>query len=210
MTYGQIRDAALKLLQQYSLGDQPIPRTYNEQGDDLRRIPELVDDAMWIIASGPRRIHAAKPLERLPERDRGGMMCCSLPQNLMEIVPGGLLVLEEGEPRYESGFVRCDEGHILLPRTSGEVWLEYYRRPRACCDAIAPGQTEPCDQYDLDNTPDAHRAVPYYVAAQLALHKDETMHAALLRQWQELLLRLAPLPQPRRHLIGDVYGGMAP
>ena len=99
MTYGQIRDAALKLLQQYSLGDQPIPRTYNEQGDDLRRIPELVDDAMWIIASGPRRIHAAKPLERLPERDRGGMMCCSLPANLMEIVPGGLLVLEEGEPR---------------------------------------------------------------------------------------------------------------
>ena len=180
MTYGQIRDAALKLLQQYSLGDAPIPRTYNEQGDDLRRIPELVDDAMWIIASGPRRIHAAKPLERLPERDRGGMMCCSLPQNLMEIVPGGLLVLEEG------------------------------RRPRACCDAIAAGQTEPCDQYDLDNTPDAHRAVPYYVAAQLALREDETVHAALLRQWQEMLLRLAPLPQPRRHLIGDVYGGMAP
>ncbi|MBQ3953960.1 MAG: hypothetical protein II679_06795, partial [Ruminococcus sp.] len=169
MTYGQIRDAALKLLQQYSLGDAPIPRTYNEQGDDLRRIPELVDDAMWIIASGPRRIHAAKPLERLPERDRGGMMCCSLPQNLMEIVPGGLLVLEEGEPRYESGFVRCDEGHILLPRTNGEVWLEYYRRPRACVDAIAAGQTEPCDAYELDNVPDAHRAVPYYVAAQLAL-----------------------------------------
>ena len=182
MTYGQIRDAALKLLQQYSLADAPIPRTYNEQGDDLRRIPELVDDAMWIIASGPRRIHAAKPLERLPERDRGGMMCCALPANLMEIVPGGLLVLEEGEPRYESGFVRCDEGHILLPRTRGEVWLEYYRRPRSCVDAIAAGQTEPCDAYDLDNTPDAHRAVPYYVAAQLALREDETVSAALLRQ----------------------------
>ena len=78
------------------------------------------------------------------------------------------------------------------------------------CDAIAPGQTEPCDQYDLDNSPDAHRAVPYYVAAQLALREDETAHAALSRQWQEMLLRLAPLPQPRRHLIGDVYGGMAP
>ena len=137
-------------------------------------------------------------------------MCCSLPENLMEIVPGGLLVLEEGEPRYESGFVRCDEGHILLPRTRGEVWLEYYRRPRACVDAIADGQTEPCDQYDLDNTPDAHRAVPYYVAAQLALREDETVSAALLRQWQELLYRLAPLPQPRRHLVGDVYGGLTP
>ena len=48
------------------------------------------------------------------------------------------------------------------------------------------------------------------VAAQLALREDETVHAALLRQWQEMLLRLAPLPQPRRHLIGDVYGGTAP
>ena len=207
MTYGQVRDAALKLLHQYSLGDAPIPRTYNDQGDVLQRIPELVDDAMWIIASGPRRIHAAKPLARMPGRDRGGMMCCTLPEDLMEIVPGGLLVLEEGESRYESGFVRCDEKHLLLPHTRGEVWLEYYRRPRLCADAAAPGQTEPCDAFELDNAPDTHRAVPYYVAAQLALRKDEGVSAALLRQWQELLLRLRPQPYPRRHLVADAYGG---
>ena len=81
---------------------------------------------------------------------------------------------------------------------------------RNLCLALSRMEDVEVLRYDLDNTPDAHRAVPYYVAAQLALREDETAHAALLRQWQELLHRLAPLPQPRRHLIGDVYGGMTP
>lgn len=207
MNYGQVRDAAFKLLHQFSLGDEEIPRTYNDQGDYLRRVPELVDDAMWIIASGPRRIHAAKPLERLHSRDRGGMCCYTLPGDLMEIVPGGLLILEGGESRYESGYVRADACHILLPRCRGEVWLEYYRRPRSCLEDLPEGRTEPCGCTNLDNTPDTHRAIPYYVAAHLALQDDETVYLALMKEWRELLYRLSPLPQPHRGLVTDVYDG---
>ena len=207
MTYGQVRDAALKLLHQYSLGDEIISRSYNDQGDYLRRIPELVDDALWIIASGPRRIHAAKCLSRVRSRDRGGMMCFSLPEDLLEIVPGGLLVLEAGESRYESGYVRADDRHILLPRTEGEIWLEYYRSPRSCREACACADSaEPGDCAELDGAPEAHRAAAYYVAAHLVLQDDETAYLALMKEWRELLRSLRGAVQPHRAVVRDVYG----
>ena len=124
----------------------------------------------------------------------------------MEIVPGGVLVLEAGESRYESGFVRADERHILLPRCAGEVWLEYYRRPRSCLEMCAAPEMEPPDCAELDNAPETHRAIAYYVAAHLVLQDDESVYLALLREWRELLLSLALPPQPQRRVIGDVYG----
>jgi len=205
MTYGQVRDAALKLLHQYSLGDEIISRTYNDQGDYLRRIPELVDDAMWIIASGPRRIHAAKCLSRVRSRDCGGMMCLALPEDLLDIAPGGVLVLEAGESRYESGYVRLNDRRILLPRTEGEVWLEYYRRPRSCRDDCG-NAAEPCDGAELDNAPETHRAIAYYVAAHLVLQDDETVFLALMKEWRDLLRRMVGVPQPHRAVVRDVYG----
>lgn len=205
MTYGQVRDAALKLLHQYSLGDEIISRSYNDQGDYLRRIPELVDDAMWLIAAGARRIPAAKRLRPERARDRGGMACYTLPEDLMEIVPGGVLVLEDGDSRYESGFVRADASRILLPRCEGEVWLEYYRRPRSCLEGCAAG-AEPADCAELDNAPETHRAIAYYVAAHLVLQDDESVYLALMREWRSLLAALAPSPWPQRRVVGDVYG----
>lgn len=205
MTYGEVRDAALKLLHRYSIGDEPIPRTYNDQGDVLRRIPELVDDAMTLIASGPRRIYAACRLRRERARDCGGMMCVTLPEDLMELKPGGLLVLSDGEARYESGFVRLDERRLLLPDCAGEVWLEYFRRPRSCLASLPAGQTEPADCTALDNAPETHRAVAYYVAAQLALYEDVSEYTALLQAWHEQLARLTPRPQGHRSIVGDAY-----
>lgn len=205
MTYGEVRDAALKLLHRYSIGDEPVPRTYNDQGDMLRRIPTLLDDAMYIIASGPRRIHAACRLERDQTSDCGGMMCVSLPADLLDLKPGGLLVLEDGEARYESGFVRLDEQRLLLPDCAGEVWLEYFRRPRLCAASIPAGQTEPADDHALDNTPETHRAAAYYIAAQFALHEDTGVYAALNQAWHEQLLRLAPRPQGHRSVVADAY-----
>ena len=123
----------------------------------------------------------------------------------MDIVPGGVLVLEAGESRYESGYVRADDRHLLLPRTEGEVWLEYYRRPRSCrCDC--GDEAEPCGETQLDNAPETHRAIAYYVAAHLVLQDDEEVYLALLKEWRELLRRITLAPQPHRAVVRDVYG----
>ena len=59
MKYGEVCNAALQLMNQYSLAGDNIPTTYNNQADYYRRMAELVDDAQMVIAAGPRRIRAA-------------------------------------------------------------------------------------------------------------------------------------------------------
>lgn len=206
MTYGQIRDAALRLMGQYSLSGEQIPETYNNQKDALLRLPELVDDAQCLIAAGPRRIRAAKKL--LPERGKtqDGMARFTLPEDLMEQIPGGLLVLRGGSGGYDSRYLQLDERRILLPDfEGGAVWLEYYRRPERVTDRIAPGEQLPSDDLLLDNAPETHRAIPYYAAAHLLLHEDAFAYAALMNEWQTQLLSLYRKPQPRRSVITDAY-----
>lgn len=325
MTYGQVRDASLKLFNQYSLAGKDIAESYNNQADYLRRIPELVDDAMWEISSGPRRIRAAKKLEPERGKDEGPYLRYTLPDDLLDIIPGGLFTYR-GDQRhdlpwdhmhYQTGYDRLDERRILLPREweRQEIWLEYYRRPRSimgCVNAgmelqsaevevpvgatsiivagktdiatpalkvvdddtttpvtltitratrldgetgrleklnaflkrdyvtgtaeVTPGDTvritgwakpgdavyafmenttvvafaaaptEPDEDMPLDNAPETHTPIPYYVAAHLVQGEDSFWYASLYNEWRTKLEYLGQAPQPHRGLVGDVYG----
>ena len=170
MKYGEIRDASLKLLNQYSLAGETIPETYNNQSDYIKRIPQLVDDAMWLIASGPRRLRTARVLDPDRSKDQNGMNRFMLPDDLMDIIPGGLFIVDHGEHHYDTSYARLDEKRILLPHyTHGTVWLEYYRRPESVQEGVPTGGTLPADDYELDNSYETHRCIPYYVAAHLVM-----------------------------------------
>ena len=206
MTYGQVRDAALRLMGQFSLGGEAIPKTYNNHADLLLRIPDLVDDAQALIAAGPRRIRSAKKL--LPERGKqqDGLARFTLPEDLLELIPGGLLVLRGSSGGYDSRYLQLDERHILLPEfDGGSVWLEYYRRPERVTEQIPEGETSPAEDLALDNAPETHRVIPYYVAAHLLLHEDAFAYASLMNEWQSQLLSLYQMPQPRRNIVSDAY-----
>ena len=112
MTYGEIRDRALKLVNQYSLAGEQIAESYNNQAEYVMRVPELVDDAQMIIASGPLPIRASKVLERSQAKDYGELLEYRLPVDLMQIAPGGLLVLDGERFYYESGYVQPDDKRI--------------------------------------------------------------------------------------------------
>lgn len=227
MNYGQVRDAALKLMNQYSLAGTEIEGTYNNQADYLRRIPDLVDDALWVISSGPRRIQEYKELHLVPKENyRMGMPTYKLPEDLFDIVPGGLLVTENPheQPSLDSGYMRPDEHHIIFPERGkhfhGRVFLLYYRKPRSIRDckngAECPitGGTCNCEDGDygqppdcavLDNQDDTHRPIPYFVAAHLLMQEDAFAYASLYNEWQTLLGSLYQAPQPHRHVVGDAY-----
>jgi hypothetical protein len=226
LNYGQVRDAALKHMNQYSLAGTEIASTYNNQADYLRRIPELVDDAVWIIASGPRRIQEYKELRIDGNSTRMGLPQYKLPEDLWDIVPGGLLVVENQweMPDLDSGYVRPDEHHIVFPARGphfhGKVFLQYYRKPRSIRDckngAECPitGGTCNCEDGEygqppdcavLDNQDDTHRPIPYYVAAHLLMHEDTFAYASLYNEWQNLLGSLVQDPQPHRDVVGDAY-----
>lgn len=148
MNYGQVRDQALMLVNKYTLAGDKIARTYNNQADYLIRIPSLVDEAMQIIASGPRRIQEYRELRLDPTADRLGAPTYTLPEDLMDIVPGGLLVVENPyeTPRYDSGWARPDEWHIVFPKRDmrhfhGRVFLEYFRNPHSIMECVNCGMT---------------------------------------------------------------------
>lgn len=200
MTYGEVRDRALKLVNQYSLAGAQIAESYNNQADYVMRVPELVDDAQMVIASGPRPIRESKVLERSQAKEYGEMLEYRLPGDLMQIAPGGLLVLDGERFYYESGYAQPDDKRILLPRSiTGTIRLEYYRRPRQ----ITPDQE---DADELDNSPLTHNAIPYYVAAHLVLQDDAFAYSALYNEWQNQLNGMYQRPQPHRGRVQNAYG----
>lgn len=226
MNYGQVRDASLKLFNQYSLAGDEIEGTYNNQADYLRRIPPLIDDAIWEISSGPRRIQEYKELRLEPNRKILGLPTYKLPEDLLDIVPGGLLVTTNPheQPCLDSGYMRPDEHHIILPehdpRFHGRVFLLYYRRPRSImeckngaecpltggtctCEDGAYGQPPDCAV--LDNEPETHTPIPYYVASHLLQGEDNFWYASLYNEWRTKLEFLGQAPQPHRHTVDDVY-----
>lgn len=225
MNYGEVRDRSLQLMNQYSLAGDVIERTYNNQADYLKRIPGLVDEAVMDIATEIRPIQEYRELRLDRTRDRLGMPTFVLPDDLMDIVPGGFLVVERDDemPQYDSGWARPDEHHVIFPRRgkhfNGRVFLEYYRRPHSVmdcvregcpftgttCDKTAPSEVEPPDCAPIDNDPITHSVIPYYVAAHLFLGEDNFAYASLYNEWMAKRGRLAQAPQPHRHTVVDTY-----
>ncbi len=200
VTYGEARDRSLKLINQYSLAGDAIADSYNNQSDYLLRIPELIDDAQLLIASGPRPIRDSKELNPNSARDLGAFLEYQLPRDLMEIVPGGILVLGGDQFYYESGYVCPDDKRILVPKTvTGTLRLEYFRRPR-------PLPASPTDDEELDNNRMTHQAIPYYVAAHLVMHDDAFAYSALYNEWQSQLNDMYQKPQPHRTVVRNAYG----
>lgn len=235
MTYGQVRDKSLQLINQYSLAGDKIAPTYNNQADYLVRIPALIDEAMLIIATQYRKIEEYKELKIDPTRDYMGMPTYKLPGDILDIMPGGLLVVHENPRRmfrYDSGWEKVDRHHIILPKRpkhfKGRLFLQYYRNPHSvwqcsseecedaenCCCAKngathGTGENtktkEPKDCVVLDNDPETHIPIPYYVAAFLILGEDQASHYALYNQWMSMLPGLAQAPQPHRAVVEDAY-----
>ena len=79
------------------------------------------------------------------------------------------------------------------------MMVEYYRYPEALPAA-------PEDSAELDNTPEVHSIIPYYVAAHLVMYDDAFRYASL---WNEFETRLGRLTEPvftESEPIQDVYG----
>ena len=64
MTYGQMRDRVLMLLNQYSIAGGKIRVTYNNQADYLARVPGAVNEALVYLATTARRLRSGSNPKR--------------------------------------------------------------------------------------------------------------------------------------------------
>ena len=71
MTYGQMRDRVLMLLNQYSIAGGKIRVTYNNQADYLARVPGAVNEALVYLATTARRLRSVRKLE---EAERAALL----------------------------------------------------------------------------------------------------------------------------------------
>lgn len=199
MNYGELRDSALKLINQYSIAGSQIPLSYNNQTDYVLRIPTLINEAQMYLASGPKRILASVYLDRDEAEHDAHMYRFILPEDCMGVRPGGLFVLKDGRTEYESHYTCMGEDHILVPDwITGDIYLEYYRRPQ-----MLP--MNPLDTAPIDNSLNAQMAIPYYVAAHLVMQDDAYQYSALYNEWMQKVQMLEEPPHAHQHSTVDVY-----
>ena len=198
MTYGEVKHSTLKLIFSDTSAGQPIAESYNDQADYIAAIPALVDSAQTDIAVRARQIPAVIALSALGGEEDGGFTAYTLPADCREIVHSGLVV-KEGETVRRYGGYRLIGGKLYVPKSApGGMELEYYRCP------VSVG-ADPADGLILDNSPDTHSAIPYFVAAQLVMYDDAFRYGALRSEYEA---RVAALRRPvsvERSTIDDVY-----
>lgn len=205
MNYGQVKRISLQKIFSDTIAGEDIQLTYNNQADYVKQIPPLVNDAMTYIATTVKRIPAIVKLEDLNMDEEDQFYIYTLPSDCYEMMNGGLILpYRENYERVVSDRYRkyrlYGGNQLWLPKNAPKgLYMEYYRYPEQLDD-------EPADDTELDNTPDTHAAIPYYVAAQMVMYDDAFRYASLYNDW---LTRLGALKEPvmvEESRIHDVYG----
>ena len=201
MNYGQVKNQALKIMKQYSIAGSEIPASYNNQADYLVVIPGLVNEAMMEIATTVRKIPVVMNMSDLPSEQLGERQTrYTLPDDFYQFVSGDVLRTIDGHLIHTNHFMLQGKQYIIVPTCeAGDYEFTYYRYPRMLPES-------PEDTASLDNTPDTHLAIPYYVASKLLMTDDEFQCALCHNTWDDKLRNMQPDITSEAHQVCDVYG----
>jgi len=204
MTIQECKNKAFQLLNQYSIVGSSIPLTYNDQADDNIRMIGLINDAMMEIATVAKPITEFESFEvpaigfEIQTADIEHVMPPNIFQPIcVRFLPagGGPQIMVEANKYKWLG-----DDTILVPnRPAGTYVVEYSRYPAQYTLTTNPNTR-------LDNTPDTHSIIPYYVAAMIALDDNTKAYYALYNVWETRLSRLN-LKNPHATItqVEDVY-----
>lgn len=199
MTYGQVKDQVLKLLNQYSIAGDKVDGSYNNQADYLLRIPGLVNDAMTEIATTARKIPVLLELKRLYREDLGDVVRYTLPDDFYQFVSGSVVKTTDGRVLHTNVYATQGKRHLILPKNEAKDYtITYYRYPQLLSD-------KPDDADELDNDPESHYAIPFYVAAYLVIHDDPFQYATFYNKYEDKLAKMGPGIHAEVRIVDDAY-----
>lgn len=201
MTFEQVKNATLKLLNQYTRAGTPVDGSYNNQQDYLNRIPDLVNDAMMEIATTTRKIPTVLNLGSLygDEMSENGDVLYELPSDFYQLISGSVVTTREGKILHTNQYTLQGRKYLAVPRDeAGDFTVAYYRYPTLLTDT-------PRDTDELDNVPETHFAIPYYVAAYLVIHDDPFLYASFYNKFEDKLSKMVPSVTVEVGSVQDVY-----
>lgn len=197
MTYGELKDFVLQLLNRYSVAGDNVPMTYNDQADIAARIPALVRDGLLYLATSCRRLRETAPLASPTQV--GSWKMYQLPDDCYQMAGGLLQLTEEGQIRRFRTYQLVGGRQVLVPgQTKGPLLVEYFRYP-----SVPKGT--PRDDDFLDCPPEAQTALAYYVAAHLAMDDNNYVHTALYSMFERKMLWLQEGAVAQCGLTEDCY-----
>lgn len=206
MTYGEARDLSLHLVHQQSIAGETIPGTYNNQQDYLDKIPGLINAAQMDLATTAARIPMTTFLRDLVHEDMGSARVYTLPEDMWQRRGSGILtpIIDPYTqmPRYTrfNQVQMIGNNKVILPRNLPEASiLEYFRYPNQL-----PALPE--DTAELDNTPLAQTAVPFYVAAHLVIQDDAFLYASLYNEYESKKASMIDMVYTEPGVVEDVFG----
>jgi len=198
MTYGELKDFVLQLLNRYSIAGERVERSYNDQADVIARIPALVRDGLHYMASSNRRLRQTAQL--VSPQDLGSWLAYQLPDDCYQVVGGLLQLCDDGAIRRYRGYRLAGSRQLLVPKWErGRFLVEYFRYP-----SVPQGVPEDGDF--LDCPPEAQTALAYYVASHLAMEDNNYLHAALYNEFELKMARMQEGAMMECGVVEDVYG----
>lgn len=203
MTFEQVQNQVLKLLNQYSVAGTLVAPAYNNQQDYLNRVASLANDAVMEIATTARKISATLDLSKLESEDAGDWVRYELPEDFYQFKTGDtLLTTDDGRLLHTNLYTISGKKCLLVPKREIEegssYTITYYRYPKLLSEKPAPTD-------ELDNAPETHYAVPFYVAAFLVIHDDNFLFASFYNKFEDKLAKMSAGLSVEARSVDDVY-----
>ena len=173
--------------------------SYNNQKDYINRIPSLVNDAVMEIATTARKIPSLVRLEELPSRETEREVWYELPDDFYQLVSGSVVTTCEGAVLHTNRYALQGKNYLLVPKEeAGSYSLVYFRYPRLLGE-------NPREEDPLDNEPETHFAVAFYVASYLVAHDDAFLCSLFYNKYEDKLAKMGPGVTAELNGVSDVY-----
>ena len=207
MTYGQVREQILQLLNQYTVAGTHVAPSYNNQQDYLNRIPSLVNDALMEIATTSRKINAYMVLDFDGDYEEfGDWAKFELPEDFYQFKTGDTFIITKNDHAFRTNlYTISGRKYLLVPlkalEKGGKYNITYYRYPRLLdLENLSDEMTQ-----ELDNVPETHTAIPFYVAAFLVIHDDSFLYASFYNKYEDKLAKMVPDMSAEVHQVADGF-----
>lgn len=195
-------DFVFQLLNQYSIAGDLVPLNYNDQADAKNRMLNLINEAQMEIATVAKPIDATFTINmpKVPDNVANAYISKEMPEDFNHEMG---IYLDTGNGNLiDANHYKWIGNTLLLPnRPAGKYTILYSRFPARYDSSTNINTT--C----LDNTPDTHEIIPYFVAAMIAIDENPKAYQAYYNVWETRLARLKDKPvHAVSTQVKDMYG----